>query len=416
MTDFLTIQPPTTLRAEIQLPASKSISNRALIINAISGSGTWPENVSCCDDTRVMVKALTERPETIDILAAGTAMRFLSAYLSVTPGTHTLTGTERMRHRPIAVLVEALRTLGAQVEYAGEEGFPPLRITGGRHRGGALSLPASVSSQYISALLMIGPTLAEGLTLCLEGELVSRPYIEMTLSLMRHYGAEVRWMDERTIRVQPVPYRPTAFCVENDWSAAGYWYEMVALSPDPKAEIILPGLYKDSTQGDSRIRDFFLPLGVHTAFTPEGVRLRKSGQPPVAHLELDLVNQPDLAQTLVATCAMLGVTFRFTGLQSLKIKETDRIHALRTELAKLGFLVSEAYDRILYWQGERTEPLPALAIDTYDDHRMALALAPCCLRTGRPLRINHPQVVSKSYPQFWTDLRQAGFHLSEEQT
>lgn len=414
MADSLTIYPPAALRARIHLPASKSMSNRALIISALSESDFWPDNISDCDDTRVMVKALAERPEIIDILAAGTAMRFLSAYLSVTPGTHTLTGTERMRRRPIGVLVAALRTLGAQVAYAGEEGFPPLRITGGTLRGGKLALPASVSSQYVSALLMIGPTLAEGLMLTLEGELVSRPYIEMTLAIMRHYGAEAAWQDGRTICVQPVPYRPAAYCIENDWSAASYWYQMVALSQDAEAEVLLPGLFARSTQGDSRIRDFFVSLGVETLFTHEGVLLRKNGQAPVPHLELDLMDQPDLAQTLVATCAMLGVTFRFTGLQSLKIKETDRIHALRVELAKLGFLVEEAEDRILFWRGGRTEPQPVPTIDTYDDHRMAMAMTPCCLRVG-PLRINHPEVVSKSYPQFWTDLQQAGFHFPQEQ-
>ena len=398
---------PNHLQATITLPSSKSICNRALILAALSGRQTQLENLSDCDDTRVLVRALQSEEEVIDIMAAGTAMRFSTAYFSTLLGTRVLTGTARMRQRPIGVLVEALRQLGANVEYAEVEGFPPLRISGRALKGGAISLPADVSSQYISALLMVGPTLQEGLRLHLVGTILSRPYIDMTLSLMRQFGAEVKWDDEATICVAPQSYRPLKeFRVESDWSAASYWYELVALSPDPEARIVLPYLFENSLQGDSRIREFFIPLGVHTEFTPEGVVLTKRKMEATETLRLDLSEQPDLAQTLVVACAMLRQPFHFTGLQTLKIKETDRIAALRTELKKMGIRVEEANDSELFCSDFGATELPPnafVSIDTYDDHRMAMAFAPCALRYPN-LRINHPEVVSKSYPSFWQHL------------
>ena len=400
---------PPHLQATISLPSSKSICNRALIIAALSGKQTQLHNLSDCDDTRVLVRALQRKEQVIDVMAAGTAMRFSTAYFSATPGTHIVTGTARMRQRPIGVLVEALRQLGADIAYVDAEGFPPLRIQGKPLKGGSISLPAHVSSQYISALLMIGPTLAEGLCLHLEGAIISRPYIEMTLSLMRLFGAQVAWMDEATISVAPQPYKPLkTFSVESDWSAASYWYELVALCPDPQARIVLPYLFADSLQGDSRISEFFIPLGVRTEFTPEGVVLTKQRATAPAVLRLDLSEQPDLAQTLVVTCAMLRQPFHFTGLQTLKIKETDRITALRMELQKMGILVEEANDSELFCldYGATIQPANAfVSIDTYDDHRMAMAFAPCAYRYPQ-LRINHPEVVSKSYPAFWHHLEQ----------
>jgi len=411
--NYLDLRCPKRLQASIQLPASKSISNRALIINALSENVLYPQNVSDCDDTRVTVAALARMPRTIDVGAAGTAMRFLTAFLSVLPGTHTITGTARMCQRPIGVLVDALRSLGAQIDYAGEEGYPPLSITGSKIKGGNMELPGNVSSQYVSALLMIAPTMEDGLTIQLKGNIVSRPYIDMTLNIMNAFGASASWTSEQTIKVNAQAYRPMLYHIENDWSAASYWYEMVALSQDKNAEIELPGLYEESTQGDSRVKDFFIPLGVKTTFKEGSVWLCKSGS-PVSHLELDLVNQPDLAQTLVATCVSLGTTFQLTGLQNLKIKETDRIQALITEMRKLGFVVEETEEGTLTWSGERTTPREHPAIDTYEDHRMAMALAPCCMRLGE-LRINNPSVVSKSYPAYWDDLKKAGFTLSVKQ-
>ena len=457
------------------MPASKSISNRALIIHALGKGDCLPENLSDCDDTRVMVKALTEGGDTIDILAAGTAMRFLTAYFSITPGQRILTGTARMQQRPIQLLVDALRQLGADIAYTNREGFPPLRIRGKEPNNcelknckqencelknceqenceqevyekviyekevceqkknkqevceqeknkqevceqekketlcSELTLQGNVSSQYISALLMIGPMLPHGLTLHLSGNIISRPYIDLTLQLMGEFGAKAEWTSESTITVHPQPYHSVPFTVESDWSAASYWYEMAALSEE--AEIELTGLFPNSYQGDSRGRELFSQLGVETAFTPHGVKLTKSGQ-RVERMEADLVDIPDLAQTFVVTCALLNIPFRFTGLQSLKIKETDRITALRNELRKLGYAIEEENDSVLYWNGERCEAEVSPLIATYEDHRMAMAFAPAALCCPS-VRIAHPHVVSKSYPRYWDDLRQAGFRMEEE--
>lgn len=410
----ITLTPPKEVRNTIKLPSSKSISNRVLIINALSGSVHVPENVSDCDDTRVMVRALTEDAPVVDIMAAGTAMRFLTAYFSAKEGcVKTMTGTERMQQRPIKILVDALRQLGARVEYAKNEGFPPLLVKGSPLEKGEVTLQGNVSSQYISALLMIGPMMANGLTLHLEGEVISRPYINLTLQLMRDFGAEAEWVGENGIRVSPKPYAPIPFRVESDWSAASYWYEMVALTDDADARVVLPSLYAHSYQGDSAVAGLFEQLGVSTVYdeAAHSVTLCKNGR-LVERMEYDFVNQPDLAQTFVVTCTMLGVPFRFTGLQSLKIKETDRMAALICELKKLGYVLREEDDRILEWTGERCQPEADAAIDTYEDHRMAMAFAPACMVLGE-LHINNPQVVSKSYPGYWKDLETVGFGMME---
>lgn len=400
---------PASLYATVQLPASKSISNRALILHALSGGSTRPENLSDCDDTQVMIRALDHMPDVIDIHAAGTAMRFLTAYLCVTPGTHTITGTERMQQRPIRILVDALRTLGARIDYAGNEGFPPLCINGTQLTGSEIELAGNVSSQYISALLMIGAVLPVGLKLRLTGNIISRPYINLTLQLMHDFGAQAGWTSESSIDVTPGGYRDTPFRVESDWSAASYWYQMTALATgSPEVELL--GLFANSAQGDSRGAELFARLGVQTEYTPQGVKLRKQGH-PVVRLDEDLVDIPDLAQTFVVTCCLLDVPFRFTGLQSLKIKETDRICALITELRKLGYVIHAEQDSILWWDGERCPADEQPSIDTYEDHRMAMAFAPACL--VRPdIRINEPQVVSKSYPRYWDDLQAAGFGIT----
>lgn len=408
------ITAPQALQARIDLPASKSISNRALIINALSRSEFQPENLSDCDDTRVMVAALHDMPEVIDIGAAGTAMRFLTAYLSVVPGTHVITGTERMRHRPIGVLVDALRQLGAHIEYEGEEGFPPLRITGNPElQGGSLTMLGNVSSQYISALLMIGPTLGQGLRLSLQGDIVSRPYLDMTVAMMREFGAQVDWESESTLYVSPQPYQPRPYVIENDWSAASYWYEMVALTADEHAEILLPRLYENSLQGDKMVAMVYNDLGVQTEFIRDAqggsaVRLTKNGE-HCRFFEYGFKRIPDLAQTVAVTLCMAHTPFSMTGLQTLRIKETDRIAALQAELLKLGCRV-EAKADALDWGCEKTEVEEAPAIATYDDHRMAMAFAPACLRVPC-IRIQHPEVVSKSYPTYWEDLQKAGFTI-----
>lgn len=348
--------------------------------------------------------------ETIDIMAAGTAMRFLTAYLSVTPGERTITGTARMQQRPIQILVNALRELGAEIEYTRNEGYPPLRIKGAELKGNEITLKGNVSSQYISALLMIGPALKDGLTLHLSGEIISRPYINLTLQLMQDFGAKAAWTSPNSISVAPQLYQSIPFKVESDWSAASYWYQIAALSP--KAEIELLGLFPNSYQGDSRGAEVFSRLGITTEFTSQGVKLKKTGKAP-ERLEEDFVDIPDLAQTFVVTCALLNIPFRFTGLQSLKIKETDRIAALRTELKKLGYVIEEENDSILMWNGERCEPEETPVIETYEDHRMAMAFAPAIIRHPN-LLIANPQVVTKSYPGYWEDLKQAGFQVINE--
>ena len=412
------LKAPERLNQTIQLPASKSISNRALIIYALSGGRNLPENLSDCDDTEVIIEALRYMPDEINIKAAGTAMRFMTAYLSVMRGTHIITGTDRMKHRPIAILVDALRRLGANIEYVGEEGYPPLKITGKKLAGGFLEIPGNVSSQYISALLMIGPMLKEGLTLQLTGEIISRPYIDLTLWMMGEFGAEAEWSSADTITVDHKPYKGRDYYIESDWSGASYWYEMVALSNDRNAEVRLTGLMDGSMQGDSTSRYIFSLLGVKTTFetqtkgVPQMVTLKKNGR-GVTKLEYDFVNAPDLAQTFVVTCAALDIPFHFKGLATLKIKETDRIEALKREMAKLGYVIHDANDSELYWDGERCEPQLELGIDTYEDHRMALAFAPFAMKQ-EGLIINNPQVVTKSYPKFWEDLKSTGFEIIED--
>lgn len=410
----INIVPPHSINGKVQLPSSKSISNRALVINALAGTNKLPQNVSDCDDTRVMIEWLNNRPDIVNIGAAGTAMRFSTALLSVIEGKHSITGTERMRNRPIGILVDALRTLGAEIEYEEKEGYPPLSINGNPAiEGGCISLPGNVSSQYISALLMIGPSLKKGLTLTLTDSIVSKPYIDMTLSIMRDFGAKCRWVGENTICVEGVPYGQREYLVESDWSAASYWYEMVALAENEDAEVVLPGLFANSLQGDSRGQDLFKKLGVKTEFVGDDVRISKSGE-IVDCLEYDFVEQPDLAQTFVVTCCMLGVPFHFTGLQSLKIKETDRIEALKVELAKLGFVIEDRNDSELLWDGVQLvispDEIADIAIDTYEDHRMAMAFAPAALKLGS-FMINNPEVVSKSYPNYWKNLESIGFKL-----
>ena len=410
------ISAPRRINATISLPASKSISNRALIIYALAGGRALPENLSDCDDTAVILKAMRYMPEVIDIKAAGTAMRFMTAYLSVMRGVHTLTGTERMKHRPIGILVDALRQLGADIKYVGEEGYPPLRIKGRTLRGGLLEIAGNVSSQYISALLMIGPMLADGLELRLKGDIISRPYIDLTLWMMREFGSDAEWNSIDTIVVKPQPYIGREYFIENDWSGASYWYEIMALTDDREAEIRLTGLTDGSKQGDSVVRYIFSLLGVKTLFETktermlQTVTLKQSGM-CVPRLEYDFSNSPDLAQTVVVACCMKNVPFRFTGLSTLKIKETDRIEAMKAEMRKLGYVLRDANDSELWWDGTRCEAFPDAAIDTYEDHRMALSFAPVALK--HPIVINNPQVVTKSYPNYWKSLKAAGFDIKK---
>ena len=400
---------PHEFNSTIKLPSSKSISNRALILKGLSNSSQPIQNLSDCDDTQVMLKAFESNDKAIDVRAAGTSMRFLTAYLSRTPGEWTITGTERMKQRPIHLLVDALNSLGAEIKYIDKKGFPPLSIKGRALNGGEIGLAGNISSQFISALLMVAPTMTNGLVIHLEGEVISQPYIRMTLKIMSDYGVKAKWKDN-TITIYPESYKETPFLVESDWSAASYWYEMAALSD--KAEIELLGLFKDSSQGDSKVAELFQDLGVFTEFSNKGVILRKTNR-RTKKLFHNFINEPDLAQTFVVTCCMLGIPFLFTGLQSLKIKETDRIEALKTEMKKLGYLISDRDNSIIEWDGERCVPEENPVIKTYEDHRMAMAFAPAAI-VLKGIKIAEPQVVSKSYPGFWNNLSEAGFSIKEK--
>ena len=406
--------PGGPLRGTAQLPASKSEANRALILQALAGGGTLG-NLSDAHDTQLMRRLLAAAPTTnrLDAEDAGTVMRFLTAYLSVTGWRGQITGTARMQERPIAVLVDALRQWGARITYLKNEGFPPLEFAGlvasDAAGPGEQYIRGDISSQYISALLMLSPYQPGGMHLYLTGAVGSRPYIDMTLALMRRFGADCT-AEGNTIRVGPTPYQPTDYVIEADWSAASYWYALVALAP-AGSEITLPGLRRDSLQGDQVIADMMTHFGVATTLLADGIRLQQQPLAPVAEaLALDFTNCPDLAQTIAVVAAALAVPVALTGLESLRIKETDRIAALQTELAKFGV----ALRNVLHdsFQIESHGLVVAnQSVATYHDHRMAMAFAPLAMRG--PLHIEAPTVVRKSYPQFWNELAKSGFAVNE---
>ena len=403
---------PGRVACEVGLPASKSISNRVLIINALAGGDSAVTNVAICDDTGAMVNALSQKDATqVNIGAAGTAMRFLTGYYAVQEGrTVVLDGSERMRHRPIKILVDALRSCGAQIEYAGEEGFPPLKISGTKLRATEIAIPGNVSSQYISSLLMISP-LIEGMErVKLTGDVISRPYIDMTLSLMAQFGVKTYWEGNDVVLEKGAKYAPLAFMVENDWSAASYWFQIQALLAD--SDIKLAGLFEESTQGDSALARLFEPLGVNCSWSGESLALSAGGVKENAVLEMDLIENPDLAQTIIVTACVLDQPFYITGLQTLKIKETDRIEALRTQLLKMGYVLNVGEDLSMSWNGTKCAPQDEIRIDTFDDHRMAMAFAPAAVKFPGII-INNAEVVSKSYPEYWAHLKNAGFVLEE---
>ena len=395
---------------EISLPTSKSISNRVLIINALSYSPFPIQDLSDCDDSVVMNKVLQSNTNRFDIGHAGTAMRFLTAYLSKIVGEWHLTGSERMQQRPISILVDALKKMGAQIEYTGEEGFPPLKITGTALKGGVIELDGSISSQYISALLMVAPTVQGGVTLRLMNRITSRSYIEMTLSLMKKFGIKYHW-NGNEIRISEQNYYPVKYAVEADWSGASYWYAMAALAET--CDLHLKGLYLNSLQGDAVQASWYEKyFGIRSRQEGDSVRLTKIKTEPVRQLNLNFIENPDIAQTFVVLSIGKNLPFHFTGLRTLKIKETDRIAALKNECAKLGVVLTEPAEGELLWDGKITSELveqePKIA--TYDDHRMAMAFAPAVLFKGE-IRIQDAMVVTKSYPTFYDDLRKIGFEV-----
>lgn len=402
---------PRRIEGEIDLPASKSISNRVLLLNALCATPGRLSNLAQCDDTDAVLSALAQPDASeVNIGAAGTAMRFLTAYFATREGREVvIDGTERMRQRPIGVLVDALRQLGAYIEYVEAEGYPPLKITGTRLHGGALTVSGSVSSQYITAILLIAPVIG-GITLTIEGEIMSRPYIDMTLALMARYGVKAEWR-ENVIHVPAGEYTALDFTVEADWSAASYWWAMQAIVP--QSRITLKGLELQSLQGDSRIAELMSQMGVTGNWCGRYLDLRSNGGVGCCCSTFaDLSGTPDIAQTLVVMLCLMERPFRITGLRTLRIKETDRLEALRTELRKLGYVVKVEGDDAISWHFETTAAEASPHICTYHDHRMAMAFAPAAIRFPG-LIIDDAQVVSKSYPLFWEHLRQAGFKIEE---
>lgn len=391
---------PKNLIATISLPSSKSQSNRLLIIDALCKKKTNLENLSQARDTQTMIRLLESQNSVLDVLDAGTTMRFLTAYCCLKRKKITLTGSERMKERPIHILVEALRDLGAKIDYLEEKGFPPIFIKKFTQKEQKITIRGDISSQYISALLLIAPSLPWGLKVELIGTVNSKPYIEMTLALMEEFGIQHEWKQRNTnlISIPPQKYQAKKYQIESDWSAASYWYALVALSDE--SEIYLKGLKEKSLQGDNIIAEIMQDFGVKSTFDSEGVLLQKKPA-TISFFDYDFSNCPDIAQTLAVLCAAKGIQAHLRGLQSLKIKETDRLLALQTELQKFGAVLHIKNDSELLIEAKiLTES--KLAIQTYEDHRMAMAFAPLFLHFN--IKIKNPTVVVKSYPNFWQDL------------
>lgn len=398
------------LKGTITLDGSKSISNRVLIIKALSGQDFPIHHLSTSDDTRTLIRLLDSKDTRLDVGPAGTTFRFLTAYLALQEGTQILTGSARMKQRPIGILVDCLRELGAYIEYEEKEGYPPIKIHAPKalQTNATIRIASSVSSQYISALLMIAPVLPGGLRLELEGEMVSRPYIEMTLKTMARFEVQHTW-EGNTIRVPQQRYQAQSFTVEADWSAASYYYALAAFSES--TDLYLNGLYPESWQADADIVNIMTHFGVQTTYTETGIHLQKNAV-DTSRFEYDFLNCPDIAQTLAVVCAGTGQSGKFEGLQTLKIKETDRVEALINELAKIGVSVEEASGNAMEIHASTTTKSTTPTFATYHDHRMAMALATLAL-VNNEVKIENPIVVGKSYPSFWEDLKKLGFEVLE---
>ncbi len=391
-----------SIKEKIRLASSKSESNRALIINALSGFGGELQNLSTARDTQTMIRLLKSEDAVADVLDAGTTMRFLTAYFAITNQTKTMTGTPRMCERPIGILVDALKSIGCEIEYLAKEGYPPTQLKGFREqKTNEISIRGDVSSQYISALLMISPLLPNGLTINLLGEIGSIPYITMTIKQMEAFGVKVMadW-DAKKLSVEPQKYQATSYQIESDWSGASYWYSVVALAENDDVEIELLGLKENSLQGDSVIVNIMSELGVKSTFTADGVLLQKTKANDI--FEWDFTDCPDLAQTVAVVLVAKKIKGVFTGLESLKIKETDRVLALQNELAKIGGTLEEVEAKTRYEVNPGGNWAETPTFETYDDHRMAMAFAPLGMISD--VIIEEPGVVAKSYPSYWDDL------------
>ena len=395
------------LQAQIAVTGSKSETNRLLLLQALFPNITLA-NTSNSDDSEVMQKALNGNEELVDIHHAGTAMRFLTAFFAVNEGHEVvLTGSTRMKERPIKVLVEALQQLGAQISYENEEGYPPIRIEGQKITAHNVNIPANVSSQYISALLLIAPKLQNGIELTLVGEITSIPYIKMTLALLNDLNIQTSF-EGNVIKVYPkTEVESKVMTVESDWSSASYFFSLAALANE--ASISLNSYKENSLQGDSALVEIYAKMGVETRFEDNKITLVKQPNFKLETLKIDLNNTPDIAQTIVVTCLGLGIGCHLTGLHTLKIKETDRLEALRIELTKLGANISVTNDSLTLVATKHINSNVKIA--TYNDHRMAMAFAPLTLKV--PIIIENAEVVSKSYPDFWEDLKSLGFQISK---
>ncbi len=401
-----------SLRGKICLSGSKSISNRTLIIEALSGSQFEKKNIADANDTVLLHQLLSSKQKIFDAQDAGTAFRFLTAYLAFKEGEWLLTGSERMKQRPVGELVTALRHLGSEIYFLEEENFPPLKIIGGKLRGNSVNVNGNISSQFISALMMIAPCMKNGLTIQLAGEIVSEPYIEMTLAIMKYFGVN-HSRKVYSIHIPAQQYQPKEIFIESDWSAASYYYEMAAFADEVDLEI--NGLIKNSFQGDAVIAEFMKSFGIETEFAPDGsggkiyIRKKSSQSYEYSNFLFPLKEFPDLAPALFATAGGLSQKISFTGLEHLAYKESNREEALRTELAKCNIRVSNMDGKISV-EGKFTAAHPRFS--TYKDHRLAMALAPLAMRCDDVL-IEEPMVVNKSYPKFWDDLKSLGFEVED---
>ena len=408
LTSYISIKANSIVRGTIsELSSSKSISNRALLLQALSNNQSVVSNLSVARDTQLMERLVSSMESVIDVLDAGTTMRFLTAYFALSGKNKIMTGTDRMKERPIALLVDALRNIGASINYLEKQGFPPIETKGFNGQlADQLQIPGNVSSQYISALMMVAPILPKGLTILLHGKIGSIPYIQMTAELMKQFGVEpFLELNKGLIKIQHSKFKKADITVEADWSSASYWFAFVALAK--QAVLTLPKVSEKSLQGDRVIVDIMDQLGVKTLFTNGNAVLSK--KEATKNLIWDFKDCPDLAQTVLPVCAAKGISGNFTGLESLRIKETDRITALQNELRKIGAVLSETATG--NWQLEtRSIPTQSITIQTYHDHRMAMGFAP--LATIQDLKIESPEVVNKSYPGFWRDMNTVGFETT----
>lgn len=398
-----------TLKGTVRLEGSKSITNRVIIIKALCPEFFELNNFSLSEDSETLIELINSTDYKLDCRDGGTTFRFLTAFLAVHEGEVVLTGSDRLQKRPIGPLVDALRSIGGDIEYLGAEGFPPIKIRGKRMTGNRVEIDANVSSQFISALLLVAPILKDGLIIRMKGEVVSRPYIQMTLNVMKHFGIHYEWT-QSVISIPHQEYVARKYNVESDWSAAAYYYAMAALADE--VDLTLTGLNKLSYQGDSVIQNIMTQFGVTTTFVENGVHLSKTEKELPKSLDYDFIDCPDLAQTMLTVCSGLGVPMKLRGINSLQIKETNRVDAMQRELEKIGLPLVPLGNT---WNlGVNLNPqMPAnIVFDTYNDHRMAMALTPLALKFGK-VAIENPSVVAKSYPLFWEDIKSLGFKLEQ---